>query len=187
MEKKNKLSDRGVTPRSIVLDGVSVAMAVCGGIGSVEVVKIIREFRRHGARVTVFVTPTVSRFVTHLSLEWAAESAVIVEVGAEVDHLNRYDLVVVVPATLNTIAKVAAGLCDNAVTLLLASQFGQRGKVLFVPAMNHVLKNHPLYAEEVKRLKSWGAEFLESVEEEARLKVPDRAVVVQAAISLLES
>ena len=68
----NRIADKGVEIRSGKLAGKRIGLGVCGGIGAVEVVKIIREMRRHGAVVTPFLTPSVKEFVTALSLEWAA-------------------------------------------------------------------------------------------------------------------
>ena len=172
-----KISDRMVVAKSKVLAGKAIAVAVCGGIGAVEIVKIIRELRRHGAVVTAFFTPSTERFITRLSVEWATESSVVMEPNADVDYLHAFDLVLVAPATLNTIAKSALGLADNAVTLLIATQFGRKAPVLFVPTMYIEMKHHPLYRHYEKLLESWGADFLEPAEKENRQKMPDASVV----------
>jgi phosphopantothenoylcysteine decarboxylase/phosphopantothenate--cysteine ligase len=180
MSDSSRVADRGVTEKSHDWEGKPIALGICGGIGAVEVVKIIREIRRHGARVTAFLTPAVETFVSALSLEWASGESVVKELRADVNHLEAYSLVVVVPATLNTIAKCAAGLCDNPVTLLIAGQFGVRRPILFVPAMNEQLTRHPLYAENVNKLKSWGAKFHEPEIEEGRMKVPSPEALVKS-------
>lgn len=167
-----KTTDLGVSRKSERLAGRRIAFGVCGGIGAVEVVKIVRELRRHGADVTIFTTPTVSQFVGEVSLTWAAESPVRNAPTAEVYHLESYDIAIVAPATLNTISKAALGLADNAVTLLIASQLGRKGPLLFIPAMNVQLREHPAFDENVSRLTSWGARFIEPPLEEGRLKMP---------------
>lgn len=168
-----KITDRGVAQKSKTLQGIKVALAVCGGIGAVESVKIIRELRRRGAQVQTFMTPSALRFITALSLEWASEQKAIVEEGPEANHLESFDLVAVAPATLNTISKAALGVADNAVLLLVASHLGAGKKLFFAPTMNRQMLEHPLYREHVKTLQSWGAEFFESQEEESRIKMPD--------------
>lgn len=165
-------SDLGVSQKSKRLADRRIAFGVCGGIGAVEVVKIVRELRRHGAEVTIFTTPTVSQFVGEMSLAWAAQSAVRSAPSAEVYHLETFDIAIVAPATLNTISKAALGLADNAVTLLIASQLGRKAPLLFIPAMNVQLREHPAYGENVSRLTSWGARFIEPPIEEGRLKMP---------------
>lgn len=147
-------------------------MGICGGIGAVESVRFLREIRRHGAEVHAFLTPEVERFITRLSVSWAAGREAIVQMGAEADHLDHFSLVLVVPATLNTIAKCASGIADNAVTLLVASQLARRAPVGFVPAMNAVMAAHPALESHRATLETWGAKFLLSTEQEGRLKVP---------------
>jgi phosphopantothenoylcysteine decarboxylase / phosphopantothenate---cysteine ligase len=180
-------TDIGVQTKSDRLVGAKVALAVCGGIGAVETVRLAREIRRHGAEVTAFFTPSVENFITALSVEWACNRPVVRTLGPEVSHLDPYDVVLVAPATLNTISKSAQGLADNPVTLLIASQFGRKGKLLFVPTMNSVLWGHPLYAEYRKRLESWGALFLEGASEEERIKMPDPEALVGVLINLSEN
>ncbi|NBX69701.1 MAG: hypothetical protein EBR01_12140 [Proteobacteria bacterium] len=181
-----KTKDRGVQLKSHELSGKKIAMAICGGIASVESVKIIRELRRHDASVFPFYTPEVLKFMTELPVEWASGNKVILDARAQVDHLEEFDLVIVVPATLNTISKAALGIADNVVTLLIAGQLGKRGEVLIVPTMNAVLKNHPLFESYRNLLESWGVEFLSSEEEEDRLKVPSPEVIAGRVIAILE-
>lgn len=170
---ENQIPDRGILSKSKGLKDLKVAFAVCGGIGSVESVKMIRELRRRGARVQAFMTPSAARFITAFSLEWATEHPVFTEETSEAEHLREFDLVVVAPATLNTISKSALGIADNVVLLLIASHLGAKRKALFVPTMNAQMWQHPLFPIYSQTLKGWGAEFLESKEEEGRIKMPD--------------
>jgi phosphopantothenoylcysteine decarboxylase / phosphopantothenate---cysteine ligase len=172
-QKLTHLADRGVETRSTRLQDYRVAVAICGGIACVEAVKIIREIRRHGAEVRPFFTPGVTRFMTPLPVEWASSNKVVQEETAAVEYLDPFDAVLVAPATLNTISKSALGLTDNVVTLLIGTQLGRKGRVLFVPTMNLEMAAHPLYDEYKSRLESWGANFFETREEEGRWKMPE--------------
>jgi phosphopantothenoylcysteine decarboxylase / phosphopantothenate---cysteine ligase len=167
------IKDTGVERKSHALDGKRIAFGVCGGIGAVETVKLMRELRRHGAELTTFLTPSATRFITELSLAWASQGPVIREAGADVDHLDNYDLAVIAPLTLNTLSKFALGITDSAVALMVAGQLGRRGKVAVVPAMNAQLQSHPLYGTYRALLEKWGVVFFASPEEEGRLKMPD--------------
>lgn len=168
-----RIEDRGIRRTSDTLEGKKIALAVTGGIGSVESVKIIREIRRRGGLVTAFMTPEALLFITALSLEWASERPVVTALQARVEHLETYDMVVVAPTTLNTLSKASLGITDNPVLLLIASQIGRKGKLLFVPTMNGMLYEHPSFKESETKLKSWGAKFYVSALEEDRLKMPD--------------
>ena len=125
------IKDRGVIQKSEQLVGKRLGLGICGGIGAVEVIKIIRELRRYGAGVTPFLTPTGERFITALSVEWAAERAVVRDWEARAPHLEDYDAFLVAPATLNTIVKSATGIADNVVTLMVAAQIGAKRPVIY--------------------------------------------------------
>lgn len=166
------IRDTGVEKKSEKLKGRRIAFGICGGIGAVESVRMIRELRRHGAEITAFLTPSAERFITELSVAWATQTPVVREAGADVDHLDPFDLVVVAPLTLHSLAKCALGLTDNAVALLVAGQLGRNGRLALVPAMNLQLKEHPLFEEYRRRLEGWGARFFPATEQEGRWKMP---------------
>ncbi|MBI4402668.1 MAG: hypothetical protein HY537_00825 [Deltaproteobacteria bacterium] len=183
---KAQVSDRGVKAKSKQLAKRRIALAVCGGIGAVDSIKIIRELRRHGAEVTPFLTPSATDFITPLSLEWASHQKGIDRLGAGAEHLEPFDLVVIAPATLNTIAKCALGIADNAVTTLVAAQLGRHLPILVVPTMNVQLQNHPAYKDHRERLMNWGTQFLESPPEEDRIKMPELAELLGAVVQCLK-
>lgn len=182
--KPKRIADRGVRFKSEALLGKKIAVAVSGGIASVESIKIIRELRRHKAEVVAFFTPDVLKFITELPVEWASGNKVITDAKAEVDHLEEFDLVLVVPATLNTLSKAALGLADNVVTLLIASQIGKGAPLVLIPTMNSVLKAHPVFEKYQAELESWGAEFLISDEEEDRFKIPSHDVIADKVLKI---
>lgn len=173
MKPNPREQDRQVSLKSSLLNGRRIGVGVCAAIGAVEVVKIIRELRRHGAEVTAFLSPDSKKFVGPLALEWACGRPVVAKLTAELAHLDTFDLVLVCPASLNTLAKSVIGMADNPVTCLIASQLGGQGRLLFVPTMNLALQKHPSYESHLTQLKSWGAVIFNSPVEEGRLKVPD--------------
>lgn len=178
------IKDRAVAPKSSRLAGKRLAFGVSGGIGAVEVVKIIRELRRHGAEVFPFMTPSVSKFITALSLEWAAGRKPVQDADAPVEYLEDFDAMVVAPATLNTIVKAALGITDNVVALTLAGCFGAKRPVVIYPTMNEKLFAHPRYEPSLKVLREWGAKISEPSPEEGRLKMPTAERVAEEVIGL---
>ena len=181
----SEIVDRGVNSISDRLQNRQIGLGASGGIGVVELVKIIRELRRHGASVFPRFTPSVGAFISPLAVEWAAGRPVITSLEADVDHLDPYDLVLLAPATLNTIAKCAMGICDNSVTLLTAAQIGRKAPVLIVPTMNVQLVHHPMYEEYKKRLESWGVSFFQPTPQEGRLKMPAPEKIAELIIRML--
>ncbi len=178
--------DKGVVLKSDCLRGKRIALGICGGIGAVETVRAVRELRRYAAEVKVFVTPQVSEFVGLTSLAWASNAEVVEQPGPDVSYLESYDLVVIAPLTLNTLSKIALGVTDNAVTLLVASQLGRKGKLLLIPAMNVSLRMHPLCPAYLGRLREWGATVLETDVEEERVKLPSAEKISEFVLALLK-
>ncbi|MEZ4752122.1 MAG: flavoprotein [Bdellovibrionota bacterium] len=179
--------DKGVEEKSSRLRGKRIAIGASGGIGAVGLVKIFRELRRHGAKLCPFATPSVFKFITPLSLSWAADHEVVCQPDESVEHFDAFDLVVVAPATLNTLSKCATGITDNAVTLLVAAAIGGGIPVVAVPTMNVRLLRHPSYANSRKTLESWGVEFFEAETEEDRLKMPAPEALVSFLINKLSA
>lgn len=177
--------DRDVEKKSDKLAQKRIAFGVCGGIGSVEVVRIVRELRRHGAEVTVFVTDGVERFVGKLSLEWAAGRPVIDELSAKVDGLSDYDLVAIAPLTLNTLVKLGVGICDGPVTMVTASQIGKKGKVVLFPAMHDSLSQHPSFRSSIMGLEGWGVKTVVPPTEEGRYKMPSPETAASVILEML--
>lgn len=179
--------DQDVEKKSDKLSQKRIAFGVCAGIGAVEVVKIIRELRRHGAEVTCFITPTVTEFVGRTSLEWASARPVVEALTANVDGLEPYDLVVVAPVTLNTLVKISLGLCDNPVTMVAASQLGRKQPMILFPTMHASLAAHPEFTPAVEKLASWGVKVALPETEEGRFKMPSREKVAELVLEQLNT
>lgn len=188
--KKNVLSgsqkDLSVQKKGVALQGKRIALAIAGGIGATEAVKIAREIRRQGGSVKAFMSPQARRFITPLSLEWATLEKPVLKAGPKVEYLEKFDLVLVTPATLHTLSKSALALSDNVVDLVIANQLGSKGLVLMVLAMNTQLWSHPLVENYQKTLESWGVRFFPGEEEEDRLKVPEAKTLVEWLVGQID-
>lgn len=172
------LKDRAVEALSEKLSRKHIALALSGGIGATESIKIARELRRHGATVQAFLSPQAKRFVTPLSIEWATENKPVLKAGPRVEYLENFDLVLVSPATLHTLSKAALGISENVVDLVVANQLGLQKPLVFVPAMNEALWNHPILKKHLETLMNWGAEIFPSKNEESKIKIPDAKELV---------
>jgi phosphopantothenoylcysteine decarboxylase/phosphopantothenate--cysteine ligase len=131
-----------------MLDGKRILLIITGGIAAYKSLDLIRRLREHGAAVRCILTEAGRQFVTPLSVAALSEAKVYTELfsltdEAEMGHIRlsrEADLVVVAPATANTIAKMAAGIADDlASTALLATDT----QILLAPAMNVVMWQHP--------------------------------------------
>lgn len=183
--KKSLSKDLSVKSLSQSLKGKKIALAISGGIGATEAVKIAREIRRHGGQVKAFMSPQAQKFITPLSLEWATLEKPVLQAGPRVEYLESFDAVLVCPATLHTLSKSALALTQNVVDLVIANQLGSLGRVLMVPAMNQQLWDHPVLKDYLEKLSAWGVKLYPSKEEEDRIKVPEAKGLVQWVIEEL--
>jgi phosphopantothenoylcysteine decarboxylase/phosphopantothenate--cysteine ligase len=148
------------------VQGKTILLIVGGGIAAFRSLDLVRELRRAGARVLPVLTENGARFVTPLSLSALAAEPVRsslwdLDDEAAMGHIQlsrAADLIVVCPATADLMARAATGQAnDLASTLLLATDT----PVLFVPAMNVRMWQHPATVRNVATLRADGATVVE--------------------------
>jgi phosphopantothenoylcysteine decarboxylase/phosphopantothenate--cysteine ligase len=154
---------------SLGLDGRRILLIVAGGIAAYKALELIRLLRREGAAVRCVLTEGGAQFVTPLSLQALSEERVYTDLfsltdESEMGHIQlsrAADLVVVVPASADILARMAAGLAsDLATTLLLATD----KPVLVAPAMNVRMWCHPATVANMGLLKARGVAVVEPEE-----------------------
>jgi phosphopantothenoylcysteine decarboxylase/phosphopantothenate--cysteine ligase len=131
-----------------------VLVGVSGGIAAYKACELVRLFVNGGHAVVPLVTPGADRFVraeTFLALARRPRTE------DPYPHLTRADLLVIAPATANTIAKLAQGLADNLVT---EAALAHRGPTLVAPAMNPRMWSHPATRANVEILRARGVELV---------------------------
>ncbi|MFB6087653.1 MAG: flavoprotein, partial [Haloarculaceae archaeon] len=105
-----------------MLDGVNVALGVSGSIAAVKTVELAHELRRRGATVRAVTTDAAESIVHPWALEFATENPVVTEITGSVEHVELCgeegwaDVLLLAPATANTVGKVAAAVDDTPVT-----------------------------------------------------------------------
>ena len=142
-----------------------VLLCVCGGIAAYRSAELVRRLREAGAEVQVAMTENAQRFVgaqTFQALSHRPVRTSLWDAAAEaaMGHLElaRWaQLIVVAPATANTLARLAHGLADDLVsTLCLATE----APLLLAPAMNHRMWRHPATQANVATLRARGARLV---------------------------
>jgi len=131
-----------------------VLVGVSGGIAAYKACELVRLFVKGGHEVFPLVTRQADRFVREQTFFALARRSHSEDPYA---HLMRADLLVVAPATANTIAKLAHGLADNLVT---EAALAHRGPVLVAPAMNPRMWSHPATRANVETVRARGVEFV---------------------------
>jgi phosphopantothenoylcysteine decarboxylase/phosphopantothenate--cysteine ligase len=162
-----------------------ILLGVSGGIAAYKACEVCRLFVRGGHEVVPLVTPAAERFVTAETFRALARRPAGDDVYL---HLTRADLLVVVPCTANTLAKLAHGLADNVLT---EAALAHRGPTLVAPAMNPRMWSHPATRANAEILRARGVTLIgpdegETAEGElgvGRMVEPDE--IVRAAEELL--
>jgi phosphopantothenoylcysteine decarboxylase / phosphopantothenate---cysteine ligase len=131
-----------------------VLVGVTGGIAAYKACELVRLLVRGGHEVFPLVTPGADRFVRSETFFALARRP---RTEDPYPHLTRADLLVIAPATANTIAKLAQGLADNLVT---EAALAHRGPTLVAPAMNPRMWSHPATRANVETLRSRGVELV---------------------------
>lgn len=143
-----------------------VLLGVTGGIAAYKAAELARLFVRGGADVQVIMTPAAVEFIAPLTFQTLTERPVYVHMytertGEKIRHielLEEVDVLVVAPATANTIAKMAGGLADN---LLSTIYLAATCPVVVVPSMNVHMFEHPAVQENLARLRSHGCYIMD--------------------------
>lgn len=143
------------------LDGKHIVIGISGGIAAYKMATVVRLLRKEKASVQVIMTERATHFITPLTLSTLSNAPVLVDyydskTGEWNNHVHiaaAADLLLIAPATANTIAKCAAGLCDN---LLQAVYLSTKNPVCFAPAMDLDMWKHPSTRHNIDRLVEFG-------------------------------
>ena len=145
--------------------GKKILLIICGGISAYKSLEVIRSLKKKGAKVKTILTKSAKEFVTPLSVASLSQEKVYddlfnAENEAEMDHisLSRWsDVILVAPATANTISKISSGASDDlASTVILASN----KDIFLTPAMNVRMWEHPSTKENLQKLKNFGYQII---------------------------
>ena len=156
-----------------VLSGKKIVLGISGGIAAYKTASLVRLFIKAGAQVQVIMTPASKDFVTPLTLSTLSKNPVYSSFFKEddinaIDNLqwNNHvdlalwaDLMVIAPATANTLSKMASGNCDN---LLIATYLSAKCPVYFAPAMDLDMHKHPSTISSFDKLKVFGNTIIPS-------------------------
>lgn len=147
------------------LQGKKVLLGVCGGIAAYKSAALVRLLIKAGAEVRVIMTPSAREFVGTVTFATLSKHPVVTDfiAGADGKWNNHVeyglwaDIIIVAPATANTIARYAHGICDN---FLLATLLSARCPVVFAPAMDLDMWKHSATQRNIELLRASGAHII---------------------------
>jgi len=166
-------------------------VAVTGSIAAVRAVDLIRDLIRRGAEVHCVMSPAAERIIHPYALEYASSNPVIREITGRVEHVRfcgvggEADMLLVAPATANTIGKMACGIDDTAVTTFATTALGSGKPVAVVPAMHEAMYRHPAVLKNLEALRGMGVRLIDPRLEEGKAKIADNAAIVWEVERLL--
>ncbi|WP_135851729.1 bifunctional phosphopantothenoylcysteine decarboxylase/phosphopantothenate--cysteine ligase CoaBC [Halorussus salinus] len=171
-----------------MLAGVNVALGVTGSIAAVKVVELAHELRRRGASVRAVMTDSAQGIVHPWAVEFATDRSVVTEITGQVEHVELCgrdgwaDVLLVAPATANTVGKMAGAIDDSPVTTCATTALGADVPVVVAPAMHEPMYDHPGVLDAIDRVESWGVEFVEPRIEEGKAKIAtEEAIALDVA------
>ena len=150
-----------------MLNGKNILLGITGGIAAYKTTFLVRLFIKAGANVKIILTDSASSFVSPLTLATLSKNPVVsdfVKTEAHTTDWNNHvalglwaDLMVIAPATANTMSKMASGTCDN---LLLAAYLSAKCPVYIAPAMDLDMYRHPSTKSSIDSLMSFGNKII---------------------------
>jgi phosphopantothenoylcysteine decarboxylase/phosphopantothenate--cysteine ligase len=151
-----------------MLENKKILLGLTGCIAAYKACEIIRLLQKQGAEVRVMATSAALKFITPLTLQTLSQhkvySALFDELGQmHVKHISlaRWaDMILIAPATANTIAKLNYGIADN---LLTSVCLATRAKIAIAPAMNCVMWDNQKTQENIRQLKGRGFDILNPI------------------------
>ena len=172
------MRDTDVEVRGSSLSGRHVLLGVTGGIAAVDTVRLARELRRHGAEVSVIMTPSAQEIITPMAVRWASQGEVITDWDGDLSALSGFDAVLVTPATRNLIASFIHGLMNGPLLMALSAARGRDCPIMMVPSMHNDLANDPVTEDLVFQCTKQGVQILWGAQEEGKRKTPNHEEIV---------
>ncbi len=181
-----------------MLKGKKIILGITASIAAYKSAELIRLLIKEGAEVKVVMTPYAKEFITPVTLATLSKNTVLSDFfsyddGEWNNHVelgNWADLMLIAPATANTIAKMAQGVCDN---LLLTTYLSARCPVMIAPAMDINMLKHPSTTKNIKTLQSYGniiiqpstGELASGLHGKGRMEEPE--IIIKKSIEILAS
>lgn len=148
-----------------MFSGKNIVIGVTGGIAVYKAVDLVSRLKKLGAEVNVIMTESAREFVMPLTFQTISNNPVAIDTFAppqkwSVEHISlaqKADLFMIVPATANIIGKMANGIADD---MLSTTVMATKAPVLIAPAMNTGMYENVIVQDNIKKLKSFGYEFV---------------------------
>jgi phosphopantothenoylcysteine decarboxylase/phosphopantothenate--cysteine ligase len=174
------------------LKGKQIVLCVTGSVAAVQSPDIARSLMRHCAEVFTVMSQMAQKIIHPYLMEWATGNPVVTELTGQIEHValagehpRSVDVVLIAPATANTLSKIACGIDDTPVTTVASTAFGSGIPIIVVPAMHESMYRHPILVENRQKLTTLGVDFVGPRLEEGKAKIAGTEEIVDAVIHAL--
>jgi len=183
VKKKDHPSLDIVSSNGVELSGKRIVLCVAGSVAAYKAIELARLLMRHGADVTCVTSNAVTKLIQPDYFKWATGNKVITKLTGELEHIrltdyNQSDLVIVYPATANTLGKLANGIDDTPISTVLTVGFGSKIPILMCMAMHASMYENLAVKKNVQFLKN-KIEFLSPQMIEGKAKAPEPEDVLE--------
>ena len=186
VKKKDHPSLDIVSSSGVELSGKRIVLCVAGSVAAYKSIELARLLMRHGADVTCVTSSAVTKLIQPDYFKWATGNEVITKLTGELEHIrladyNQSDLVIVYPATANTLGKLANGIDDTPISTVLTVGFGSKIPILMCLAMHASMYDNSAVKKNIEFLKN-KIQFLSPQMIEGKAKAPEPEDVLEFAL-----
>ena len=179
IKKKDHPSLDIVGSHGVELSGKRIVLCVAGSVAAYKAIELARLLMRHGADVTCVTSNAATKLIQPDYFKWATGNEVITKLTGELEHIrladyNQSDLVIVYPATANTLGKLANGIDDTPISTVLTVGFGSKIPILMCLAMHDSMYENLAVKKNIQFLKN-KIEFIspQMIEGKAKASEPE--------------
>ncbi len=188
---QNPLKDiTGTSGRELL--NKKIILCITGSVAAAQAPEIGRELMRRGAEVYPVLSRSACELINPKLMGWATGNPVVTELTGSTEHIQlagewagRADLLLIAPATANTIGKIACGIDDTTVTTVATTALGSGVPIIIAPAMHQSMYKHPIVLENIGKLKTFDINVLDPYIVESKAKIPKTSTIVEAVIRRL--
>ncbi len=175
------------------LVGKKIVLCISGSVAASRSPDIARLLIRHGADVFPVMSSAACGIIHPDLMHWATGNNVVTGITGSVEHValagnvkGKADLILLAPATANTIGKIACGIDDTPVTTFITTGLGQGIPLIVVPAMHEPMYRHPFVKENITKLENNGISVIMPRVEEGKAKISENPEILNEVIRILD-
>jgi len=183
IQKRDHPSLDIVSSYGVELSEKRIVLCVAGSVAAYKAIELARLLMRHGADVTCVISNAATKLIQPDYFKWATGNEVITKLTGELEHIrladyNQSDLVIVYPATANTLGKLANGIDDTPISTILTVGFGSKIPILMCLAMHDSMYDNLAVKKNIQFLKN-KIEFISPQMIEGKAKAPEPEDVLE--------